>query len=157
MSKGHCKVLNNREISERFEVQINTLYNWQKSKPKLYSYLQHADYHDERHQEINILLAHYSKSINRDFSVEEIHYIINSDIELHSIDEIEKIQKVFITHEAKNLSIKSTFLLHIYDKLQAMNLIEKYIFYKHIFRIREKERTFDAKKIQEYFSEYLAT
>ena len=51
-------MLNNREISQIFEVQINTLYNWQKSKPKLYKYLQNADYNQNRNQEINILLDH---------------------------------------------------------------------------------------------------
>jgi len=148
-------MLNNREISERFEVQINTLYNWQKSKPKLYSYLQHADYNKERNREINVLLAHYAKSINKDLSVEEIHYVINSSINPHSIEEIEDLHKNFIISEAKNLSIKSDFLLKIYDKLSTMNIIEKYIFYKQVFRIRERENSFTKDKIESYFKEYI--
>jgi len=148
-------MLNNREISARFEVQINTLYNWQKSKPKLYAYLQNADYNEERHKEINILLEYYSKSINKDFSVGEIHYIINSDINPHTIEEIEDLHKIFITLEAKNLSIKSDFLLGIYDKFHTMNIIEKYIFYKKVYRIRDKEKSYSKEKIELYFKEYL--
>lgn len=148
-------MLNNREISDRFEVQINTLYNWQKSKPNLYSYLKHADYNKERNKEINVLLDYYAKSINKDFSVEEIHYIINSDINPHTIEEIEDLHKIFITLEAKNLSIKSDFLLKIYDKFHTMNIIEKYIFYKKVYRIREKESSYSKDKIELYFQEYL--
>ncbi|MFT7003591.1 MAG: hypothetical protein ACJAWW_000941 [Sulfurimonas sp.] len=148
-------MLNNREISARFEVQINTLYNWQKSKPKLYTYLQNADYNKERNDEINVLLAYYAKSINKDFSVEEIHYIINSDINPHTIEDIENLHKIFITIEAKNLSIKSDFLLKIYDKFHTMNIIEKYIFYKKVFRIRDKENSYSKEKIEKHFKEYL--
>ena len=49
-------MLTPKEISELFEVQINTLYNWRKSKPKLYSYLQNADYNSKINNEINALL-----------------------------------------------------------------------------------------------------
>jgi hypothetical protein len=151
-------MLNNREISNRFEVQVNTLYNWQKSKPKLYAYLQHADYNKERNQEINVLLDYYAKkSINKDFSVEEIHYIINSDINPHTIEEIDNLHKIFITLEAKNLSIKSDFLLKIYDKFNTMNIIEKYIFYKKIYKIRDKETSYSKEKIEQHFKEYLAS
>lgn len=148
-------MLNNREISVRFEVQINTLYNWQKSKPKLYAYLQHADYNIEQNKEINVLLDYYAKSINKNFSVEEIHYIINSDINPHTIEEIDNLHKIFITLEARNLSIKSDFLLKIYDKFHTMNIIEKYIFYKKVYRIRDKENSYSKEKIQLYFQEYL--
>lgn len=150
-------MLNNREISDRFEVQINTLYNWQKSKPKLYSYLKNADYNKEQNEEINVLLEYYAKSINKNFSVEEIHYIINSEINPHTIEEIENLHKIFITLEARNLSIKSDFLLRIYDKFKTMNIIEKYIFYKRIYRIRHKEKSFSKEKIELYFKEYLTT
>ena len=49
-------MLSNKEISQNFEVQINTLYNRRKSKPKLYRYLRNADYNFEQSKEINILL-----------------------------------------------------------------------------------------------------
>lgn len=150
-------MLNNREISDRFEVQINTLYNWQKSKPKLYAYLKNADYNKERNEEINVLLDYYAKSIDREFSIEEIHYIINSDIDPQTIEQIDSLHKIFITLEAKNLSTKSDFLLGIYDKFQTMNIIEKYIFYKRVYRIRDKEKSFSKEKIELYFKEYLTS
>ncbi len=149
-------MLNNREISQRFEVQVNTLYNWQKSKPNLYSYLKHADYNKERNQEINLLLDYYAKTMSKNFSVEEIHYIINSDINPHTIEEIDNFHKIFITLESKNLSIKSDFLLNIYDKFHTMNIIEKYIFYKKVYRIREKETSYSKDKIELYFEKFLA-
>jgi len=36
-----------------------------------------------------------------------------------------------------------------------MNIIEKYIFYKKVYRIREKESSYSKDKIELYFQEYL--
>ena len=40
-------MLTPKDISTLFEVQVNTLYNWRKTKPKLYGYLQNADYNSK--------------------------------------------------------------------------------------------------------------
>ena len=121
-------MLNNRQISEHFEVQVNTLYNWQKHKPKLYKYLQNADYNQERNDEINILLSEYSTSIQKEFLIEEIQYLIQSPIKLVSMDEVKNFQKIFI---------------------------EKYILYKKIHKIREnKNRTDEDIKI--FFQEFIS-
>ncbi len=132
-------MLNNREISEQFEVQLNTLYNWQKTKPKLYKYLQNADYNDSRNQEINILLNEYSKEIQKEFLAEEILYIVQSSLLLNSIDAIQNFHKIFIESEYKHIPTKRDIILSIYDKISQMNLIEKYILYKKIYKFRVNE------------------
>lgn len=147
-------MLNNREISEQYEVQVNTLYNWQKTKPKLYKYLQHADYNKERNREINVLLNEYAKDIKKDFTLDEITYIINSPTQLVSIDEVKNFHKVFIEKEYKQIPSKSDMILGIYDKILSMNIIEKYILYKKIHKYREDDKI-NSSDIKSFFSEFI--
>jgi len=147
-------MLNNREISELFEVQINTLYNWQKTKPKLFKYLKNADYNSSRNEEINILLSEYSKEIQKDFIVDEINYIIKSSLELLSIEDVKSFAKLFMEKEYKNIPMFSKIILSIYDKLKVMNIIEKYILYKKIYKFREDEKL-QSQNIEIYFKEFL--
>ena len=147
-------MLNNREISELFEVQVNTLYNWQKAKPKLFKYLQNADYNSSRNQEINILLSEYSKDIQKEFTKEDILYIIDSSLILNSIDDVKNIHKIFISCEYKNIPASRDKILAIYDKIVPMNLIEKYILYKKIYRYREKDELKES-DISSLFNEFI--
>lgn len=144
-------MLNNREISELFEVQVNTLYNWQKAKPKLFKYLQNADYNSSRNEEINILLKEYSKEIQKEFNFEEISYIIKSAMILNSIEDIKSIHKIFISYEYKNIPTARDTILSVYDKISQMNLIEKYILYKKIYKARQLKQN----DIEIYFEEFL--
>jgi hypothetical protein len=130
-------MLNNRKISEIFEVQLNTLYNWQKTKPKLFKYLQNSDYNYSINEEINILLDEYSQEFQKEFIEDEIKYLINSNLILNSIDDIKNIHKNFIECEYKNIVKNRDIILDIYDKINKMNLIEKYILYKKIYKVRE--------------------
>lgn len=147
-------MLSNREISEQFEVQVNTLYNWQKNKPKLYKYLQNADYNKTRNKEVNILLDEYSKSFNLNFTVEDIAYMIDSKFFLNNIKDVKNIQKIFIETEYKNIPSKRDRILSIYDKLIELNLIEKYILFKKIHKFRDFD---EIKKlgIPQFFSEFI--
>ncbi len=144
-------MLTNRQISENFEVQINTLYNWRKSKPRLYRYLQNADYNFEQSKEINVLLSRFAKEIQSDFTAEEILAIVMSKFEAKSIDDIENLEKHFIKENAKLLTKESDFLLGIYNKLHAMNIIEKYIFYKRVHNLRAEQKNPETSHIKEYF------
>lgn len=148
-------MLNNRQISENFEVQVNTLYNWQKTKPKLYKYLQNADYNKVRNNEINILLSEYSKIMKSDlFEIEHIDYIINSSLELVSIKDVKNFHKLFIEKEYKQIANMSDLILDIYDKISKLNIIEKYILYKKVHKFRE-DKTLVNKDIKNYFSEFI--
>ena len=147
-------MLNNREIAELFEVQVNTLYNWQKTKPKLFKYLQNADYNSSRNEEVNILLSEYSKSIQKEFLTKEINYIISSDLKLLSMDDIKDFEKLFIKIEYKNIPSSNDIILSIYDKLKLLNIIEKYILYKKIYKFRE-DKIIEDKNIDIYFKEFL--
>jgi len=147
-------MLTNKEISNYFEVQVNTLYNWQKTKPKLYKYLQNGDYNKERNNEINILLSEYSKSIQKGFTIEEIIFLINSTIKLISMDEVKNFQKLFIEKEHANIPTNSDMILSIYHKISDLNIIEKYILYKKIHKIRENSSKTDE-NIQLFFQEFI--
>ena len=130
-------MLTPKEVSSLFEVQINTLYNWRKTKPKLYAYLQNADYNSEINNEINILLDSYSKTISKAFTIQEIDYLITSDYELNSIEEVNTFQEFFIKENYRMLTTDPTLILNIYDKIKELNIIEKYILYKKIYKVRQ--------------------
>ena len=147
-------MLNNREISEQFEVQVNTLYNWQKNKPLLYKYLQNADCNETRNKEINVLLGEYSKDFQKEFLYEDILYLINSSFVLNSIKDVKNIDKIFIETEYKNIPVKRDKILNIYDKTNQLNLIEKYILYKKIHKTRTT-REFSQKSITLFFDEFI--
>ena len=143
--------MTNRQISENFEVQINTLYNWRKSKPRLYKYLQNADYNFEQTKEINVLLSRFAEEIHYDFSAEEILAVVESKFEAKTIDDIENLERYFIKEHAKRLKKESEFLLGIYNKIHAMNIVEKYIFYKRVHNLRSEKRDHDIADVREYF------
>lgn len=144
-------MMTNRQISENFEVQINTLYNWRKTKPRLYKYLQNADYNFEQSKEINVLLSRFAKDIQSNFTPEEILSVVESKFEAKSIDDIEYLEKYFIKEHAKRLTKESDFLLSVYDKLHAMTIIEKYIFYKRVHNLRAEQKHPELSHIKEYF------
>ena len=130
-------MLTPKEISSLFEVQVNTLYNWRKTKPKLYSYLQNADYNSEINDEINILLESFSETISKNFSLEEIDFLIISDYELITIEEVNKFQEHFIKANYKILTTNHHLVLSIYDKIKDLNIIEKYLLYKKVYKVRQ--------------------
>lgn len=146
-------MLTPKDISSLFEVQVNTLYNWRKTKPKLYSYLQNADYNSKINNEINVLLEYFSKTFNKRFSLTEIDYLINSDYELITIDEVNEFQEHFIKSNYKLLTTDHKLVLSIYDKIKELNIIEKYLLYKKIYKVRQvgdKDRaTFFKEFLQE--------
>lgn len=130
-------MLSPKEISQLFEVQINTLYNWRKTKPKLYAYLQNADYNSKINTEINILLESYGKTISKDFTLKEIDYLIVSEYELLSIEEVDAFHEIFIRTNATQLASNTKFILSVYDKLKALSIIDKYLLYKKIYKVRQ--------------------
>jgi len=146
-------MLTPKEISSLFEVQVNTLYNWRKSKPKLYSYLQNADYNSKINNEINVLLEYFSKTINKSFTLNEIDFLIISDYELITIDEVNEFQEHFIKSNYKLLITDHKLVLSIYDKIKELNIVEKYLLYKKIYKVRQvgdKDRaTFFKEFLQE--------
>ncbi len=149
-------MLSNREITENFEVQINTLYNWRKTKPKLYKYLRNADYNFEQTKEINVLLKRLAQDIRGNWLANEIKFFVESEVEAKSMGDIENIEKIFILKYEKVLHKEIDLYLSIYNKLHAMSVLEKYIFYKRAHNIRAEQKNFDNNLIEEYFEEFLS-
>jgi len=147
-------MLSNKQISQRFEVQLNTLYNWQKTKPNLYKYLQNADYNFERNKEINILLDEYSKDMDGSFCLEEIEFLLETSIDFVSIEEIKSFEKSLLKVEYKQIPKSGDIIFSIYDKLLSMNVIEKYILYKRIYKFRAEK--LPKKNIEYFFKEFLS-
>ncbi len=148
-------MLSNREITENFEVQINTLYNWRKTKPKLYKYLRNADYNFEQTKEINVLLKRLAQDIRGNWLVNEIKFFVESEVEAKSMDDIENIEKIFILRYEKVLHKDIDLYLSIYNKLHSMTVLEKYIFYKRAHNIRAEHKNLDDELLIEYFEEFL--
>lgn len=145
-------MLSNKEITKRFEVQLGTLYNWKTTKPKLYKYLQNADYNSDRNDEINILLEHYLKDIDKSFEIEEIEYLIGSNLELVKIEEVENFEVEFMKSQHKDIASRAHFVLNIYDRLHRLNIIEKYILYKKIYRYRTLK---EKPQLDVFFNNYI--
>ena len=145
------KMLTPKEISQIFEVQINTLYNWQKTKPKLYGYLENADYNAQKNDEINVLLQEYVSTIKLNFTSEDILYIVNSPMKLSSMQEIKEFEKAFITIEYKNIP-KNRDIMSIYDKILILNIIEKYILYKKVYKYRQSSSI----NLEDFFKEFIS-
>ncbi len=149
-------MLSNREISQNFEVQISTLYNWRKTKPRLYRYLQNADFNFEQTKEINILLKRFAREIECDLSIPEIRNFIESKFEARSIDEIEAMHRLLLQLHHRELGgEKGPLYFGFYDKVSRMNIIEKYILYKRVHNFRAEKRELSDETIREYFEEFL--
>ncbi len=146
-------MLSNKAITQRFEVQLGTLYNWKKSKPKLYKYLQNADYNSDRNKEINILLQHYLKDIDRDFDQQQLEFLIESSLELTCIEQVEQMGLEFMKVSHQLIATDAAFVMELYEKLAGLNIIEKYILYKKIYRYRKMEQ---KPELAAYFANYLA-
>lgn len=146
-------MLSNREIHERFEVQINTLYNWHKTKPKLYKYLQNADFNFERGKEINILFEEYSKEIKGTFTLEEIEYLVLANLEFVTIEEIKIFEKLFIELQYKKIPDNRDVILSIYNKILVMSVIDKYVLYKRIYNFRKEKHL--SNELEFFFKEFL--
>jgi len=148
-------MLSNKEIAQIFEVQLSTLYNWRKSKPKLYRYLQNVDYNFEQSKEINILLNRFAKEITPKLRIKDISFIIKSNFEAKNMDEIEYIHRYLIAQYKDKLDSKDSIVFDIYDRLVAMNIIEKYILYKRIYNFRAEKLKLTDSSVKEYFNEFI--
>ena len=149
-------MLSNREITQNFEVQISTLYNWRKTKPRLYRYLQNADFNFEQTKEINILLKRFALEIDCDLSVPEIRIFIESKFEARNIDEIEAMHRLLLQLHHRELGgRKGPLYFGFYDKVTRMNIVEKYILYKRVHNLRAEGREITDEVIREYFREFL--
>ncbi len=146
-------MLTPKEITEIFEVQLNTLYNWRKSKPKLFSYLQNADFHLSKVEEMNVLLQSYQNQMEQKyFNKMQIAFIVSSSLELNSLEEVEVYEKKFIAFHHRDLSVNSDLILAIYENIKNLNLIEKYILYKKVFRVRKEKEYNLEKEFQKFIS-----
>ena len=149
-------MLSKKEISEKFEVTRTTLHNWKTSKPNLYNLLLNSDGSNNELRELTIILEKYSKTINFSFSTEKIEYVLKLNLENY-LENIEKLHAIYIEQTSKELKQNSEFILSIYQKIQNLNIIERYIFISRIKSIKkQKIKQNDLKiAIKHYFREFL--
>ena len=145
-----------KQISERFDIPKSTLYGWEKERPKVFEYLQQSSSNQDILRELTIILEKYSKTINFSFSTEEIEYILKLNLENY-LENIEKLHTIYIEQTSKELKENSEFILSIYQKIQNLNIIERYIFISRIKSIKkQKIKQNDLKTaIKHYFREFL--
>lgn len=145
-----------KDIISKYEVTRATLHNWKTTKPNLYNLLLNPEDTNEKLRDINIVLEKYSKTIKSTFSEDDILFILNLSLE-NFVNEIEKLHTIYIEQTAKELKENSEFVLSIYQKIQDLNLIERYIFISRIKSLRkEKIKQTDIKTaIKHYFKEFL--
>jgi len=145
-----------KDIVSKYEVTRATLHNWKTTKPNLYNLLLNPEDTNEKLRYINIVLEKYSKTIKSTFSEDDILFILNLSLE-NFVNEIEKLHTIYIEQTAKELKENSEFVLAVYQKIQDLNLIERYIFILRIKSLRkEKIKQTDIKTaIKHYFKEFL--
>ena len=145
-----------KDIISKYEVTRATLHNWKTTKPNLYNLLLNPEDTNEKLRDINIVLEKYSKTIKSTFSEDDILFILNLSLE-NFVNEIEKLHTIYIEQTAKELKENSEFVLTVYQKIQDLNLIERYIFILRIKSLRkEKIKQTDIKTaIKHYFKEFL--
>ena len=145
-----------KDIISKYEVTRATLHNWKTTKPNLYNLLLNPEDTNEKLRDINIVLEKYSKTIKSTFSEDDILFILNLSLE-NFVNEIEKLHTIYIEQTAKELKENSEFVLAVYQKIQNLNLIERYIFISRIKSLRkEKIKQTDIKTaIKHYFKEFL--
>ncbi|WNL11603.1 hypothetical protein [Aliarcobacter cryaerophilus] len=145
-----------KDIISKYVVTRTTLHNWKTTKPNLYNLLLNPEDTNEKLRDINIVLEKYSKTIKSTFSEDDILFILNLSLE-NFINEIEKLHTIYIEQTAKELKENSEFVLAVYQKIQDLNLIERYIFILRIKSLRkEKIKQTDIKTaIKNYFKEFL--
>ncbi|MFW3343319.1 hypothetical protein [Aliarcobacter butzleri] len=145
-----------KDIISKYEVSRATLHNWKTTKPNLYNLLLNLDGKNDELRELTIILEKYSKTINPSFTMEDIFFILDLNLE-DFIEEIEKLHTIYIEQTSKNLKENSEFILSIYQKIQNLNLIEKYIFISRIKRVKKnKIKEMDLKtSIKHYFKEFI--
>ena len=145
-----------KDIVSKYEVTRATLHNWKTTKPNLYNLLLNPEDTNEKLRDINIVLEKYSKTIKSTFSEDDILFILNLSLE-NFVNEIEKLHTIYIEQTAKELKENSEFVLAVYQKIQNLNLIERYIFISRIKSLRkEKRKQTDIKTaIKHYFKEFL--
>ena len=145
-----------KDIISKYEVTRATLHNWKTTKPNLYNLLLNPEDTNEKLRDINIVLEKYSKTIKSSFDEDEILFILNLSLE-NFVNEIEKLHTIYIEQTAKELKENSEFVLAVYQKIQDLNLIERYIFISRIKSLRkEKIKQTDVKTaIKHYFKEFL--
>ena len=145
-----------KDIISKYEDTRTTLHNWKTTKPNLYNLLLNPEDTNEKLRDINIVLEKYSKTIKSTFSEDDILFILNLSLE-NFVNEIEKLHTIYIEQTAKELKENSEFVLNVYQKIQDLNLIERYIFILRIKSLRkEKIKQTDIRTaIKHYFKEFL--
>lgn len=145
-----------KQISEKFDIPKSTLYGWEKERPKIFEYLKDSNSNQDILRDLTIVLEKYSKSIKRNFTLDDVLFILNLSLE-NFVNEIEKLHTIYIEQTAKELKENSEFVLAVYQKIQDLNLIERYIFISRIKSLRkEKIKQTDIKTaIKHYFKEFL--
>lgn len=149
-------MISKKEITEKYEVTRTTLHNWKTTKPNLYNLLLNAGGSSNEIRELTIILEKYSKTIVGDFSVEEISYILDLELE-NRLHQIENLHTIYIEESSKDLKKNSEFILNIYQKIQNLNIIMRYIFISRIKSVK-KQKVKDSElklALEYYFKEFL--
>jgi len=147
-----------KEISEKFNISKSTLYGWEKERCEIFDYLQRADEKYEDLRDITIILDKFSQTIQGEFFIEEIEFLLLLDLKISDIKYIENLHNLYSHSIIKDIKEKSDFVMPIYGKLERLNLIEKYIFtkrYKELIPKLAKTKEEKQGLIKHYFKPFL--
>lgn len=145
-----------KDVINKFEVSRATLHNWKKSKPKLYTYLLNYKKDSDKAnslREVNIVLERYAReSIKPLFLYEEVFYIHGREFDLQ---DVQNMQKLFIKSCAKEIDEDFEFIINIYNKINSLNIVEKYILSLRLRKLKESKEHISKEFITHYLKEFI--
>ncbi len=132
-------MLKTGKITEKYEITRYTLNNWKTTKPNLYNLIKTSDDAYEKYRDTSIILEEYAKStINKIFSFDEIKFIYEKNLVFNNVNDIIEISTIYSATIIKDIKTNSKFVLGIYQKIEQLNIIEKYIFVNRLQIIKGK-------------------
>lgn len=132
-------MLKTGKITEKYEITRYTLNNWKTTKPNLYNLIKTSDDAYEKYRDTSIILEEYAKTtINKIFSFDEIKFIYEKNLIFNNVNDIIEISTIYSATIIKDIKSNSKFVLGIYQKIEQLNIVEKYIFVNRLQIIKGK-------------------
>jgi hypothetical protein len=146
-------------ITEKYEITRYTLNNWKTTKPNLYNLIKTSDEAYDRYRDTTIILEEYARNtINSVFSFDEIKFIYTKNLIFKNVNDIIDISTIYSATIIKDIKTNSRFVLGIYQKLEELNIIERYIFVNRLRIIKQKNIKDEVDKndiLKHYMKEFI--
>ena len=145
-------LLRNKDLKEKFNLSLKTIYNWSLTRPELYEFLKKSDDYFDKARDLNLLLRAYEKAIIPTFTKNELQFLVEIDYKEKPTNLFEEFPEKFLQLCTKKLSTDNKIIIEILPKITTLSHIEKYLLLDKIYayqsKLKESKKDID---IKEYF------